>query len=915
MLEVATEEAQQNAELRQAFLRQLPRRLDAVRARGRRLGESGWDINALILLHEELGVLAGACGRYGQIELSEQLHGLELVLAPCVEEIVVPDATLCAHWLAELDALNDYSGQSGGTGLGFDAGQSEEQYTTDGIALQVIPPPEFIAQFAKPIRHADEPATDLIGAALSADDAIMPALDAPLAAEPPEPVLDVPGIPSDAALPSTAAAVAPNATASLTVSAASAAARNLPRAEGQRVYFLTDGNALSGELAQRLDAQGVQLEMLDSADELREMIRALTPNLVLVDVAFAASMDAIGQTVRSVRARASQKVALMFLSESGDVAERLRAMRAGADSFLTVPVGAGEVLTRISELLAADSAEPFRVMIIEDDRSQALFAESILRKAGMVTVAVIDPLSALDTLDEFDPELILMDLYMPNCDGMELTALIRERERFLNTPIVFLSGEHDEDKRFDALSVGGDDYLEKPIRPKYLISAVTNRVRRARQLNRRMQTQTPRDAASGLYDRAYVIEQVGSALASAEPGTNLGGVLFMIIDGAHAIRERIGLSAFDTLMTHAGALIAGLITGTDFAARYGDTSFLILCPGRGEQALVAFGEEVRVRFEKHVFEIADKSLTLAVSVGISTFAQGWHETEAMINGAERAAAQARSAPERKARLFEAAATARNVSEAELLANEIADALKHDRFQLLFQPIASLRGAGEEQFQVLLRLRTPGGRLYNAAEIIPAAERAGTINALDRWVLSRCMMVLAERERTDRPVRLFVSQSIDAILDPQRLGWVAQQIAARHLNAAHLVLEFRHAELLQRLRQAAAFTSAARQLGVKIGVTAFEGNAESYQMLQHFAVDYLKVAAKYVERARFSRELSQELQQLVSFAHERKVRTIAPLVENAQTAAALWSAGVDFIQGDFVQEASADLDFDFSASAI
>jgi EAL domain-containing protein (putative c-di-GMP-specific phosphodiesterase class I) len=58
-----------------------------------------------------------------------------------------------------------------------------------------------------------------------------------------------------------------------------------------------------------------------------------------------------------------------------------------------------------------------------------------------------------------------------------------------------------------------------------------------------------------------------------------------------------------------------------------------------------------------------------------------------------------------------------------------------------------------------------------------------------------------------------------------------------------------------------------------------------------------------------------LQQLVSFAHERKVRTIAPLVENAQTAAALWSAGVDFIQGDFVQEASADLDFDFSASAI
>jgi CheY-like chemotaxis protein len=63
-------------------------------------------------------------------------------------------------------------------------------------------------------------------------------------------------------------------------------------------------------------------------------------------------------------------------------------------------------------------------MIIEDDRSQALFAESILRKAGMETIAVMDPLSALEALDSFDPELILMDLYMPNCDGMELTTLI-----------------------------------------------------------------------------------------------------------------------------------------------------------------------------------------------------------------------------------------------------------------------------------------------------------------------------------------------------------------------------------------------------------------------------------------------------------------------------------------------------------
>ena len=123
-------------------------------------------------------------------------------------------------------------------------------------------------------------------------------------------------------------------------------------------------------------------------------------------------------------------------------------MRAGADAFVALPAPIDEVTTRIAELLAADNADPYRILIVEDDRSQAIFAESILRKAGMTTRMVTDPLAALDQLDAFQPELILMDLYMPTCDGMELTAIIREREAFVSTPIVFLSGEHNRGKAF-----------------------------------------------------------------------------------------------------------------------------------------------------------------------------------------------------------------------------------------------------------------------------------------------------------------------------------------------------------------------------------------------------------------------------------------------------------------------------------
>jgi diguanylate cyclase (GGDEF)-like protein len=504
-----------------------------------------------------------------------------------------------------------------------------------------------------------------------------------------------------------------------------------------------------------------------------------------------------------------------------------------------------------------------------------------------------------------------MDLYMPNCDGIELTALIRERDQFINTPVVFLSGEHDAEKRFDALSAGGDDYLEKPIRPKFLISAVTNRVRRARLLNRRVAQANPRDAVTGLYERGHVIERMANMLAS-ENGTQLGGVLFVIIDGAQAIRERIGLSAFDSLLGQAGTLLAGLISGTDYAARYGDTSFLLMVQGQGKQALLKFGEEIRARFERHVFEIGDRSLTLAVSIGISMFAQGFREPGEMLNAAERACAQARTGTDQKVRLFETATlTGADAGEAALLA-AIQDALRYDRFQLWYQPIASLHGAHDPQFQVLLRLRGDRGRLYTAAEILPVAAHHSLVPQLDAWVLDRVLAVLHERDRLDQPVRLFVSQDVGALSDPRRLDWLVQQLRQRQIGSGGLVIELRMTDIAARLREAAAFCNTARAAGVRICLNGFQAGAAASQLLQHVPVDFLKLDRRY---AGATAAVADELRQLVSMAHDRGVKLITPLVEDAQSAAMLWSIGLDYIQGDFVQQAAQDLDFDFSASAI
>lgn len=882
------DDTQQAAELRAAFMRHLPKRLETLRKRGQRLCTQGWDINALSILLRELQTLAGACGRYGLLDIGERLFALESFVAPFVEQVAIPNASQTQTFSAQLDELgklitqhrDDHTEPS----LRAAEALTVAPIQSGSFPLQVTPPAQYWKRFGPPPALAPR-----AGVQAKADPA---AAARPAAA----PVAAAPVVIADAA----SDAITP-------------APANAPVRELLKVFHLSDGNALACEVDQKIEAAGYELTLLDSVDELTEVLAAFAPHLVVVDAPFQDALETIGELVKDARNTLGRRMALLAFSDSAELPVRLRAMRAGADSFIALPTQSSEVMAHIRELLDADSADPFRVMIVEDDRAQAIFAESILRKAGMATNAVTDPLAALDQLEQFKPELILMDLYMPNCSGMELTAIIREREAFINTPIVFLSGEHDEDKHFEALNAGGDDFLSKPIRPKHLISAVTNRVRRSRTLGQRAQTMNPRDPVTGMYQRAYVLDQLNAVLANDEAGEHAGGLVYVEIDGAGQIRERMGLTIFDALLNQVGAFIASHIESKDLAARYGDTSFVLLCQHGDETELARLVAELRKRTAREVFEHEGKTLSVDLAFGICPFAAELGDAGTMLNAAERAMSDARMPGGDRIGVFRANQGNALGSADQTLLQLIKDALKAEDFQLLFQPIVALQGGDEEQFQALLRLRGDGGKLYTAAEILPLAEREGLAGDIDRWVLSHCLLVLAERTRQKRPVRLFVSQSIEAVRDPQRVAWLGQMLETRRLPGSMVVLEFRVADGLSNLRELSSFATALGEHEVKVSLTAFDATPACLQMFDVLPVAFLKLSPRYSGTALRDPKIREELHQIVALAHARSAKVIAPRIEDAQSASLLWSADVDYLQGDFVQQAGQELSFDFHAA--
>ncbi|MDW8480286.1 MAG: response regulator [Xanthomonadales bacterium] len=458
------ESQQHAAELRQAFLRHLPKRVDRVCRRGRQLLRAGWDINALSLLHRDAQALAGAAGRYGALEASETLYALELALQPFVEGAALPDAAQGERIAGLVQRLASLVQSLSLRGL---EGGAERPSPAPGPFGATTPlhrpaPPAYWRRFGLPDLERAPPA----------------AAPAPTPVAPPAPAARPPA--------ESAAAARPPAR---------------PAVTARRIYLLDPGEPLLSQSAQLLREEGHDVESFASAEEFLEVLGALTPDLAIVAGLDEAGLRTIGDRLRQARQRGGSRVLLMVIGERDDLPSRLAALRAGADAFHGRGIGAAELVAEVREQLRAEPADAYRVLVVEDDRSQALFAESILRNAGFETRSETDPLRVLAVLEEFEPDLILMDLYMPNVDGMELTAIIRERERFVGVPIVFLSGEQDEEKHFAALDAGGDDFLAKPIRPKHLISAVTNRIRRARVSRRAQRDPARRDPATGLYQR------------------------------------------------------------------------------------------------------------------------------------------------------------------------------------------------------------------------------------------------------------------------------------------------------------------------------------------------------------------------------------------------------------------------------
>jgi len=567
----------------------------------------------------------------------------------------------------------------------------------------------------------------------------------------------------------------------------------------------------------------------------------------------------------------------------------------------------GGLKTGSSSGSASDRQEPaYRVLVVEDDASQALFAEGVLRGAGIEARGVRTAAEVLPEMERFHPDLVLMDLHMPGMTGTDLIGLIRMHADFAHTPVVFLTGDPDVERQFEALEQGADDFLNKPIRPRHLIAAVQSRIKRARALNRQRTGDTSRNPETGLYHRPFLLQSIATALSG---GGHAGGAFFIEIQGVAALRDRYGYSGFEQLMHDAGRRLADS-AGKYPCARLNDSAFLVFAEGRDEHQLDAFARVLRDGIGQAAFDCDGIPQRLRAVVGFAAL-RHFAEPGAVLSALERAARAARSeAIGIVAHVPDASA----LTVADTLVESLRAGLRDGTFELDFQPVVAVAGGEDAQFQALLRMRDADGTLKQAGVLVPAAEGAGLMPEIDRWVLAQAIERLHHRHQAQRGLRLFVSQSSRSLVDENHAQWLLQQLASQAIADGSLVIDLRLDDALVHPDMLRQFCETLRPAGVQFCLSQFLHGFEADALLQQLPLRYMRLSPRYAG-ARADPVLSERLRGVIENAHRLGLLVIGPQVEEPQGAATLWMSGIDLIQGNLVQQADGNLDFDFSNAVL
>lgn len=404
------------------------------------------------------------------------------------------------------------------------------------------------------------------------------------------------------------------------------------------IYVLEDDPDIAEEVCITLRHFGHQVEHFATIAAAEADVLRRPPDFMICDIMFTEEGRETPEAVAIMQQHLPAPVPVIFVSTRTDFDAYHAAVRAGAVGYFVKPFDIIRLVDCFEYYLDRHRSAPHRVLIIDDDLALAEHYKLVLSSADIRAEVSNNPREIFDVLEDFHPELILLDINMPGCNGIELAQVIRLNQDWLRIPITYLSSEQDVEKRAVAMGRAGDDFLSKPLSDRELITAVSVRAARSRQLSDALD----RDSLTGLLKHSRIKEQVDAELSRAiRSGENLS-VVMLDLDHFKRINDTYGHPAGDKVIKAIAHLLRQRLRKTDAVGRYGGEEFVAVLPRCNREEAQALMEDIRHRFSDITFTVDHQSFNVTLSAGISSFRLGVERAEQLLQEADAALYRAKS---------------------------------------------------------------------------------------------------------------------------------------------------------------------------------------------------------------------------------------------------------------------------------
>jgi diguanylate cyclase len=536
------------------------------------------------------------------------------------------------------------------------------------------------------------------------------------------------------------------------------------------------------------------------------------------------------------------------------------------------------------------------IMIVDDEPINIEVVQIFLEELGYKNfVTVDDSTQAMKTLEENGPDLLLLDLTMPEVSGFDILSEVRAHPKYKYLPVIILTAATDTKSKLKALGLGATDFLSKPLDSSELGLRVRNTL-----AAKAYQDQLAfYDSKTKLPNRHLFMENLSRALKSAKRFNDQLALLCIEINNFDQIKDTLGINAGDEVLRIVASRIQDTIRAVDVLSHPDATTdrdmslfhlersdFLLILEriqGVGSPAIVA---QRIIQEILAPMPVMGKDIYAEASIGIATYPSESGEPSELLRLASSAKDYVKKQEENSFQ-FSSIAINKMYERRRKLESKLRKALDNDELILYYQPKVNVKSGGVVGVEALLRWKSDEG-FVSPDQFIPLAEETGLIVSIGEWVLKEGCRQLNEWHMSGyKFMTMAVNLSARQFADDDFIPTVNQIIRDSGIDTAFLTMEITESLLLDNIEDKIKLMQKLKEMGMKLSIDDFGTGYSSLSYLRKLPVDELKIDKSFINEVSESADSRAIVSTIAFLAKNLNLSTVSEGIEK--------KAQLDFLQ--------------------